>query len=96
MGSSRFVDVHKWVGQSAAPLDPLAMQFRARVADEGSRDCAGCIFKGQHWRVCLVATAAAVKSSMPDCDDRDPATKRTHVYVLVPQDARQISLIDLP
>lgn len=92
--ASRFVDVHKWVGQGAAPLDPLAMQYRARLADDGARACAGCVFKGQHWRVCVAAAGAAVKSGMKDCDERDEATSRTFVYEVVAQDVRQISLID--
>jgi hypothetical protein len=92
MSSSRFVDVHRWVGQGAAPLDPATMQFRARLADEGARDCAGCVFKGQNWRVCMAAAALAVKAGSVDCDQRDDKTRRTHVYFVPLADVRQMSI----
>lgn len=94
MGSSRFVDVHKWVGQDAAPLDPESMQYRSRLVDEGARRCTGCAFNGQNWRICVKAAALAVKASMHDCDDIDEKTQQSFVYILVEQDARQQSLID--
>ena len=92
MSSSRRVDLVKWLGQNAPPLDPATMQLRSVVA--GTRSCAGCVFRKQHWRVCVQAAALAVQSGMRDCDERDEKTKRAFVYVLVPVDVRQHSIFD--
>lgn len=92
MSSSRYVAVDRWVGQNAAPLDPAVMQFRARLADEGARDCAGCCFKGQNWRVCVAAAALAAKAGMVDCDQRDEKTGRSFIYVVPLADVRQMSI----
>lgn len=92
--ASRFVDVEKWLGQNAQPIDPATMQFRSMVADEGARACAGCCFRKQHWKVCVQAAALAVRSGSRDCDERDEKTKRAFVYVIVQVDPRQQTIFD--
>lgn len=92
--ASRFVDVEKWLGQNAAPLDPTTMQFKSVVADDGARQCAGCVFRKQHWKLCIQAAALAVKAGSRDCDERDEKTRRAFVYVLAPLDPRQQSIFD--
>lgn len=90
MKASGFVDVARWVGNTAEPLDPGAMQFRARAAT-GVRDCSGCVFKGQRSRVCKAAGAAARLAGLPDCEDSD-STGRTFVYYLIQTDPRQLRI----
>lgn len=94
MAGPHLVEVSQWVGVDAAPLDPAAMQYRAALAVAGAGDCAGCCFKGQASKVCKAACAAAVRAGMPDCDERDTATGRTFIYVLVQIDPRQTSIIE--
>jgi len=92
MSSSRYVAVDRWVGQNAEPLDPAAMQFRARLADEGARACASCVFRKQNWRVCVAAAALAVKSGGRDCDERDEKTGGSFIYVVPLADAQQMTI----
>lgn len=87
----RYVDVARWVGNTAEPLDPGAMQYRARPA-AGVRDCSGCVFKGQKAAVCTAAGAAARLAGMPDCEDSDAKTGRTFVYYLIQTDPRQLDI----
>lgn len=86
------VSVAKWLGRTGEPLEPESMQYRAKVAAEGSAWCSGCVFKGQASKVCIRACAAAVRAGLPDCEDKDPATGRTHIYLAVETDPRQIDL----
>lgn len=71
-------------------MDPASMQFRAVLAREDARDCAGCMFKGQPSKVCVRAGHIAVRAGMQDCEERDTATGRTFIYVPVPVDPRQM------
>lgn len=94
MPAPHLVEVAQWLGQDAAPLDPAAMQYRARPAAAGAGDCSGCCFKGQASKVCKAACVAAVRASMPDCDDRDSETGRTFIYQLVQLDPRQLPIAE--
>lgn len=94
MPAPHLVEVAQWLGQDAAPLDPAAMQYRAKPAAPGAGDCAGCCFKGQASKVCKAACSAAVRADLPDCDDRDSETGRTWVYVLAQADPRQTSILE--
>ncbi|HEX8610209.1 MAG TPA: hypothetical protein VF800_02890 [Telluria sp.] len=87
-----FVAVHRWLGQDAAPLDPVAKQFRAKLAAVGAGDCAGCMFRGQATKICEAAAHAAVLAGMNDCDERDTETGRTFVYTLASTDPRQLPI----
>lgn len=89
MSTTHLVDVARWLGQGAAPLDPTTMRYRAAPAREDAGDCAGCVFRGQKFKVCEAAAAAAQRAGMPDCEDRDTETKRTFIYVSIPIDPRQ-------
>lgn len=88
------VAVDSWLKRSAQPLYPALMQFRAKVAERGARDCSGCIFKGQSSKVCKLAGSLAVRVGMPDCDDKDAETGRTHIYVIAPTDPRQLKITE--
>lgn len=85
------VDLARWLGNDAPPLDPAAMQYRA-VPATGVDPCTACIFKGQKSKVCIAAGNAARLARMPDCEDRDTATGRTFVYVLTKLDPRQLPI----
>ena len=87
----RLVAVDEWLGQGAAPLDPAAMQYRARVAEKDAGDCASCVLRGQTSKVCKAAGIAAQLAGMPDCEDKDE-TGRTFVYVLAKLDPRQLPI----
>ncbi|WP_267690960.1 hypothetical protein [Massilia antarctica] len=87
-----FVEVHRWLGQVSAPLDPAAMQFRAKLAAVGAGDCAGCLFRGQAAKVCEAAARAAQLAGLKDCDERDTETGRTFVYTLAALDPRQLAI----
>lgn len=78
----------------AEPMNPAAMQFRARLADPGRKDCSGCLFRGQRSIVCQMAGQVAQRAGGPDCDERDADTGRTFVYVPAVLDARQIDFIN--
>jgi hypothetical protein len=86
------VAVDEWLGTGAAPLDPATMQYRARVADKDTGDCAGCLFRGQASKVCKAAAIAAQRAGINDCDDRDAETGRSFVYVLIKTDPRQMRI----
>lgn len=91
----KMTDINDWLGRrDPAELDPERMQYQARLAAEDARDCAGCVFKGQHSKVCKAASAAAVRAGMNDCDDIDSATRRSFIYVLVAMDPRQQTLVE--
>lgn len=94
MPAPHLVEVAQWLGQDAAPLDPAAMQYRARPAAEGAAPCSGCVFKGQRAKVCKAAASAAQRAGINDCDDIDVATNRSFVYVLVQIDPRQLSITE--
>lgn len=90
-----FVSVWHWLGgRDAEQLAPAAMRYRAKVASAGRGDCAGCLFKGQAAAVCGEAGRLAKLAGMPDCDEQDPETGRTHVYVMLATDPRQLDVID--
>lgn len=55
--SRGYIDLVRWLDNDAAPLDPAAMQYRARLADEDARDCTGCLFRGQASKVCKAAAS---------------------------------------
>lgn len=92
MGRQHYVDVVRWLDQSAPPLDPASMRYRAAPAAKDAGDCAGCCFRGQHWSVCKESAASAVRAGMRDCDEHDTVTGREFVYVLVEIDARQLTV----
>lgn len=91
------------VGQ-AEPLEPALMQYRAALAPvwiarndrKPERACSGCLFKGQKSKVCVQAGTAARLAGMPDCEERDVESDKTHIYVLVQTDPRQLDLTKLP
>lgn len=82
------VELARWLGNGADPLDPAAVQYRAKPA-RGARSCAGCLFKGQKAAICKAAGAAARLAGMPDCEDSDAVTGRTFVYYEIELDPRQ-------
>ena len=88
-----YVDVNRWVGQDAEPLDPAAMQFGARLAPADAGDCSGCLFRGQKSKVCMAAGAAARRAGLPDCEDQDAETGRTFVYHQIKNDPRQMRIV---
>jgi hypothetical protein len=85
------IDVARWVDNIAPPLDPAAMQYRARPAT-GVDECSGCVFKGQRAKVCMAAGAAARLAGAPDCEERDVKTGRTFVYYEIETDPRQLRI----
>lgn len=85
----------------AEPLDPYAMQFRAktalvwvskREALQSERACNGCVFKGQRAKVCVQAGQLARLAGMKDCEDRDTESDMTFIYVTIPIDTRQLTI----
>lgn len=76
-----------------APVDPASMQFKA-VAARKHRSCSGCLFDGQRVKVCREACEIAKRAGLADCDDIDPATNKSHIYVTRPIDPRQIDLVN--
>lgn len=77
----------------AEPLDPASMQFRAKLADPERTHCSGCLFRGQRSIICNMAAQVAQRAGMNDCDERDPDTGRSFIYVTVEMDARQLDLV---
>lgn len=91
-----WVGVWDWLGgRDGEQLVPAAMQYRAKVASASKGDCAGCLFKRQPAAVCGEAGRLAQLAGLPDCTDKDPETGRTHIYVVLALDPRQLSMIDL-
>lgn len=88
----RLVEVDRWLGNDAPPLDPSAMQFRAVLSAKDAGDCAGCVFRGQASKVCKAAAIAAQRAGIKDCDERDDETGRTFVYTLTKLDPRQLPI----
>lgn len=87
------------IGQ-APPLDPTSMQYRAVLAkvwigrkeENPESACAGCIFKGQRAKVCVQAGHSARLAGFPDCEARDVESGKTHIYVAVQTDLRQLTI----
>ena len=86
---------------NAEPLDPAAMQFRAktalvwvskREALQSERACNGCVFKGQRAKVCVQAGVLARLAGQHDCEERDTVTDLTFIYQLIPIDERQLTI----
>lgn len=75
------------------PMVPAELRYVAKVAHERWKECAGCMFKGQRIAVCHEAARVAIRAGMVDCDTRDEATGRTHVYQRARLDPRQVDLI---
>lgn len=89
------VTVHGRLPDGFKVLDPAAMQFRAYLLPEDAVDsCAGCVFHRQDAKVCKEAGRLARLAEVADCDDKDPATGRTHIYKVPAQDVRQLSIIE--
>lgn len=96
----KMLPISDLVGQ-APPLDPASMQYRAVLAQiwidrnekNPERACAGCIFKGQRAKVCVQAGHSARRAGFPDCEARDAESDKTHIYVAVPTDPRQLPII---
>lgn len=89
------VSVWHWLGgRDDVQLSPADMQYRAKLASASKGDCVGCLFKGQGAAVCGEAGRLAQLAGMPDCEDRDVETGRTHIYVAVRIDDRQLSMVD--
>lgn len=82
-----------WTGDTASPLDPYTIRFKAIQAPEFG-DCDGCLFIGQRASVCKQANRIAVEAGDPDCDQVLKAPKRTVIYVLDKTDPRQLPLIE--
>lgn len=76
-----------------APVDPALMQFKA-VSARKHRSCSGCLFDGQRVKVCREACEIARRANLPDCDDIDPMTNKSLIYVLRETDPRQIDLVN--
>lgn len=76
-----------------APVDPASMQFKA-IAARKHRSCSGCLFDGQRVKVCREACEIAKRAGLADCDDIDPVTKKSMIYVIRPVDPRQLSITD--
>ncbi len=88
--SSIFIEVDRWLSLGGAALDPTAMQFRATLATDGAKDCAGCVFRAQASSICRIAALAAKRAGMRDCDEVDVETGRTFIYVEIKPDPRQL------
>lgn len=88
------------VGQ-APPLTPSEMQYRsvpalvwvARNDKNPQKACQACIFKGQRAKVCVQAGELARLAGHQDCEARDVDTDKTHIYALVEQNPRQLSIV---
>lgn len=90
-----FISVVHWLGgRDAEQLAPAAMRFRAKLASASKGNCAGCLFKGQAAAICGEAGRLAKLAGMPDCDDKDPDSGRTHIYVPLAMDPRQMDVVD--
>ena len=76
-----------------APVDPATLQFKA-IAARKHRSCSGCLFDGQRVKVCREACEIAKRAGLADCDDIDPATNKSHIYVIRPIDPRQLSITE--
>lgn len=76
-----------------APVDPASMQFKA-VSARKHRSCSGCLFDGQRVKVCREACEIARRAGLPDCDDNDPMTNKSLIYVLRETDPRQLSITE--
>jgi hypothetical protein len=79
----------KWEGDTAAPIDPTAIGFKAAPAPVID-DCTGCIFLGQRNAVCRQACAIAVENGQIDCDEPWPEGGSV-IYVIA--DKRQLDLL---
>jgi hypothetical protein len=82
-----------WAGQTAAPIDPTTIRFKAIKAPASNR-CDGCLFNGQTSRVCISACGIALAAGQPDCDDPQAAQKGSVIYVADGSDPRQMALLD--
>lgn len=76
-----------------APIDPATLQFKA-IAARKHRSCSGCLFDGQRVKVCREACEIAKKAGILDCDDVDPVTGKSMIYMLRETDPRQISIME--
>lgn len=81
----------KWQGDTAAPIDPTEVRFKAAKAPVYA-DCQGCLFIGQRTAVCRHASALAVQAGEVDCDDPWPAGGSV-IYVADTSDPRQLPLL---
>lgn len=81
----------KWEGDTAEPIDPAAIRFKAAPAPVYA-DCHGCIFIGQRTAVCRQASAIAVAAGQIDCDEPWPMGGSA-IYVKDGSDPRQMDLL---
>ena len=77
-----------WTGETAAPMDPATIRFKATQAPVYA-DCHGCLFAGQRSVVCRRACEVA----KVDCDGPWPAGG-SMIFVLDKSDPRQMDLLD--
>lgn len=82
----------RWAGQTAAPIDPTTIRFKAIKAPARNK-CDGCLFDGQVSRVCIQACDIAAAAGQPDCDDPLVGQVGTVIYVLDDSDPRQLPLL---
>jgi hypothetical protein len=79
----RYVALSDWLGhRDSNPLDPGALQFRARPA----KTCRGCLFAAQRANICTLACQVAQMSGAPHCEEG-------FIYVAVKRDPRQMGLL---
>ena len=81
-----------WAGQSAAPIDPVAVRFKAAQAPVNFK-CDGCLFIGQRASTCVRASELAEAAGQPDCDTVYPGKAGTVIYVADDSDPRQMALL---
>lgn len=81
-----------WAGQTAAPIDPTTIRFKAIKAPASNR-CDGCLFDGQISKVCISACGIALAAGHPDCDDPLLGQKGSVIYVTDDSDPRQMPLL---
>lgn len=82
----------KWQGDTAAPINPTEVRFKAAPAPEQG-ECTGCIFCGQRSSVCFQAAEIAVAGGGVDCDVALP-DGQTVIYVADTSDPRQMALLE--
>lgn len=82
-----------WAGQTAAPIDPTTIRFKAIQAPVFG-ECDGCLFIGQRSSVCNRASAIATAAGAPDCDQVLAGPRRTVIYVADDSDPRQMALLE--
>jgi len=79
------IEVDKWLGMDAPPLDPATMLFKSKAENLNRPKCSGCLFKGQQVSVCYEACEVAMRAGLADCDDGV-------IYVAIPIDPRQLKI----